>query len=289
MRKMISMSKKISVYIMAAIFVATICFSLVIFPSKVYAVPTTTIIDGVAYTYDPAVSPKTASVAGYTPGIVAAVIPETINVGGADYTVTSIGDIAFKGCTSLTSITIPDSVTSIGDWAFYNCFNLAVAYLLGTPSINASAFTVGAGATTVGGFITKPSSLSSYAFYKDASRTQEWIFDTDTRVAGSTTTILYGVPIIIEEAEAIWVRDHPLTCYQVWINEDNNFEFVFWWEYKNNNWVKIYDMAGIEVFSIDMIYAYASFEASLPDGMYTVKTFHNGFENPIQEFTIGKS
>ena len=38
--------------------------------------------------------------------------------------VTSIGNSAFSGCTSLTSVTNPDSVTSIGDYAFSGCSSL---------------------------------------------------------------------------------------------------------------------------------------------------------------------
>jgi hypothetical protein len=92
---------------------------------------------------------------------------------------------------------------------------------------------------------------------------------------------------IVEPPAPAWVRTGPMVCYQVWVNEDNNFEFVFWWEYKDNNWVKIYDMAGNEVFSIDMPYGDAHFVANLPDGMYTVKTFNDQPE-PIQTFIIGK-
>jgi hypothetical protein len=47
-------------------------------------------------------------------------------------------------------------------------------------------------------------------------------------------------------------------------------------------------MLGNGLFSIDMPYGNAHFEANLPDGLYMEKTFHNGFETPIQEFLIGK-
>ena len=38
--------------------------------------------------------------------------------------ITSIGYEAFRGCSGLTSISIPNSVTSIGDYAFRDCSGL---------------------------------------------------------------------------------------------------------------------------------------------------------------------
>ena len=52
------------------------------------------------------------------------IIPETVVFKKVAYRVTSIGECAFDGCFSLTSIVIPESVTSIGERAFWECSSL---------------------------------------------------------------------------------------------------------------------------------------------------------------------
>ena len=52
------------------------------------------------------------------------IIPDTIVLKKVSYNVTSIGESAFEGCSSLTAITIPNSVTSIGVHAFNGCSSL---------------------------------------------------------------------------------------------------------------------------------------------------------------------
>jgi hypothetical protein len=70
------------------------------------------------YTYT--VSGGNATITAYTGAGGAISIPATL--GG--FPTVAIGDLAFFGCTSLTSVTIPDSVTTIGSTAFFGCTNL---------------------------------------------------------------------------------------------------------------------------------------------------------------------
>ncbi len=53
------------------------------------------------------------------------VIPESVTYDGQTYSLTSIGNTAFRGCSGLTSVEIPNSVTSIGYETFSGCASLS--------------------------------------------------------------------------------------------------------------------------------------------------------------------
>jgi hypothetical protein len=110
------------------------------------------------YYYVLSTTNKTAAVTSKFPGnpylfgdVIGAVeIPATVTDGGVTYSVTSIGEWAFCGCSGLTSVTIPTSVTSIGSSVFYGCSDLtSVTIPASVTSIGGQAFDRCSGLTDI--------------------------------------------------------------------------------------------------------------------------------------------
>ena len=133
------------------------------------------------------------------------VIPSSVEHNNVTYSVTSIGDSAFYGCSDLTSVSIPNSVTSIGSSAFRECSGLtSVSIPNSVTSIGNIAFSDCRGLTSVA----LPNSVTSIgysAFYHCSGLTSITIPNNVTSIASNTfsgcrsltsVTIPYGVGFI---------------------------------------------------------------------------------------------
>ncbi|MCQ2300767.1 MAG: leucine-rich repeat domain-containing protein [Bacteroidales bacterium] len=76
-------------------------------------------------------NPKTVEVVRLTvdeSGILSLNYPDGVNYNSQNYLITAIGDGAFEGQSAITEIQLPESVTSIGNNAFKGCTSLATMY-----------------------------------------------------------------------------------------------------------------------------------------------------------------
>ncbi len=116
--------------------------------------------------------------------------------------VTSIGDNAFESCGSLTTITIPEGVISIGDYAFYNCSSLTQI--------------------TINGDI---STLESYAFSGCRNLTKLTLGANVESIPSNLFTdnnLTRLTEIVVEEGSAL--KDVALPGYETWYKDDDPTE-----------------------------------------------------------------
>ena len=106
-------------------------------------------VDGIYYNY---LDGNNVEVTGhsYEDYSGAVTIPASVTYNGTTYSVTSIGNAAFRYCGSLSSVTIPNSVTSIGRYAFDECSSLtSITIPNSVTSIGYGAFYVCSSLTSI--------------------------------------------------------------------------------------------------------------------------------------------
>jgi hypothetical protein len=126
-------------------------------------------------------------------------IPSSIP--GVNGTVTSIGDNAFSGSGTLTSVTIPVSVTNIGGQAFYGCSGLTNVAIPGSvTSIGEGAFSVCSGLTnvTIGNGVT---SIGDEAFWGCSGLTGVTIPSSVTNIEDGAFNVCSGLTAITVDAQ----------------------------------------------------------------------------------------
>ena len=132
------------------------------------------------------------------------VIPESVEHDGTAYSVTSIGNYAFEGCSGLSSVTIPNSVTSIGKEAFRGSSGLtSVTIGNSVTSIGYAAFYDCDGLTsvTIGNSVT---SIGSSAFFGCSGLTSVTIPNSVTSIGAFAFSYCDGLTSVHISDIAAW-------------------------------------------------------------------------------------
>ena len=118
-------------------------------------------VDGINYTPIPNTTEVTVSIGScYTGDLL---LPSMVSDGGTNYTVTAIGDEAFRYCSGLTSISFPSTLTSIGGYSFAEAYDL-------------TSLTMGVNVTSIGEYAFSDTSLSAVSLGSSVTSIGDGVF-----------------------------------------------------------------------------------------------------------------
>ena len=218
---------KKTLLILVALITATIAFA-------------QTEINGIYYNLND--ETKTAEVTDYNNSYSGDItIPEKVTYNSTEYSVTSIGDGAFRDCSSLTSVSIPNSVTSIGASTFAGCSSLTSisignsVNLIGNSAFSScsslTSITIPNSVTSIEGFaFAGCSSLTSISIGNGVTSIGTHVFDwcpaLDTLICNSNNNLSFNMDIYFNIFKIPTLR--YLTAPAVVFNnvtEENQTEF----------------------------------------------------------------
>ena len=154
-------------------------------------------LDGIKYFLD--YIAQTASVIGIDGANDNIIIPSPLTKDNVSFSVTNIRDNAFKGCTGIKSISLPNTITNIGEHAFQDCTGLTSIIIPGSViSIGRQTFfrCTGLTSVTISNSVTN---IGLLAFYG----------------CNSLTNILLGTAVEVVESNAFSGCNaiQTITCY----------------------------------------------------------------------------
>ena len=191
---------------------------------------------GVDVTYQSETSPSYSNLSG------ALIIPSSVTFNGTTYKVIAIDEYAFKGCTGLTSVTIPNG--AIYSYAFSGCTGLTSVIIGNSVTmILDSAFSGCSGLTsvTIGNSVTK---IGSSAFSGCTGLTSVTIPSSVTSIGSSAFSGCSGLTSVTWNAKSVsdFSSASNSPFYDIRININN---FIFGEEVKRIPAYLCYGMIGL--------------------------------------------
>ena len=201
-------------------------------------------IDGVTYEFnDPATGEATVVPSNNGSYIGEVFIPAIVTYNGEEYSVTVIGDNAFKLCRNLTSVSMPYTIKSLGDKAFFQCTGIITIRCdaLEPPAIpDKNAFhNMDASRVTM---IVPGQSIAKYAeheywgqfIYNPADDDESGGDDTGTTIITKTNYQIFDSETLFLEKPITFGQQTTDPAY----NEYNMVSYIR--NFKNTNWQALY-------------------------------------------------